>query len=91
MQIKFETRKRNAGFYILRQGVPERHSSEGYASFFVLFFSQTSQALVLARRAIPGASIVGLVTNKEFCKVVWEITIKNLLYKSSFIVNELLR
>ena len=33
MQITFETRKRNTRFYVLRQGVPERRSSEGYASF----------------------------------------------------------
>ena len=25
--------KINTGFYVLRQGVPEGHSSEGYASF----------------------------------------------------------
>ena len=28
----FETRKRNTGFYVLRQGVPEGRSSDGYAS-----------------------------------------------------------
>ena len=33
VQITFETRKRNTGFYVLRQGVPEERSSEGYASF----------------------------------------------------------
>ena len=33
MQITFETMKRNTGFYVLRQGVPEGRSSEGYASF----------------------------------------------------------
>ena len=32
MQITFETRKRNTGFYVLRQGVPEERSSDGYAS-----------------------------------------------------------
>ena len=32
MQITFETRKRNTGFYVLRQGVPEGCSSDGYAS-----------------------------------------------------------
>ena len=32
MHITFETRKRNTGFYVLRQGVPEGPSSEGYAS-----------------------------------------------------------
>ena len=33
VQITFETRKRNTGFYVLRQGVPEGCSSEGYANF----------------------------------------------------------
>ena len=33
VQITFETKKRNTGFYVLRQGVPEGRSSEGYASF----------------------------------------------------------
>ena len=33
VQITFETRKRNTGFYVLRQGVPEGRSSERYASF----------------------------------------------------------
>ena len=33
VQITFETKKRNIGFYVLRQGVPEGRSSEGYASF----------------------------------------------------------
>ena len=33
VQIMFETRKRNTGFYILRQGVPEGCSSKGYSSF----------------------------------------------------------
>ena len=32
VQITFEIRKRNTGFYVL-QGVPEGRSSEGYASF----------------------------------------------------------
>ena len=33
VQITFETRKRNTGFYVLGQGVPQERSSEGYASF----------------------------------------------------------
>ena len=33
MLITFETKKRNAGFSVLRQGVPEGRSSKGYASF----------------------------------------------------------
>ena len=33
MQITFETRKRNTGFYVLRYGVPEGRSSEGHATF----------------------------------------------------------
>ena len=32
MQITFKIKKRNT-FYILRQGVPEGRSSEGYANF----------------------------------------------------------
>ena len=32
VQITFETRKRNTGFYVLRQGVPEGRSSDGYTS-----------------------------------------------------------
>ena len=32
VQTTFKTRKRNTGFYVLRQGVPEGDSSEGYAS-----------------------------------------------------------
>ena len=42
VQIPFATRKRNTGFYVLRQGIPEGRSSEGYASF--------KQVLALARR-----------------------------------------
>ena len=33
VQITFETRKRKTGFYVLRQGVPEGLSIDGYASF----------------------------------------------------------
>ena len=33
VQITFETRKRNTGFYVLRHGVPEGRSSEGHATF----------------------------------------------------------
>ena len=33
MQITFETGEINTGFHVLRQGVPEGRSSEGYASF----------------------------------------------------------
>ena len=39
---------------------------------------------------IPGVSVVGLVTNKELCQVVWGIIIKNFMHKYSFIVSELL-
>ena len=34
VQITFETRKRNTGFYVLRQGVPAERSSEGCGIFF---------------------------------------------------------
>ena len=33
MHVTFETRKRNKGFYVLREGIPQGRSSEGYASF----------------------------------------------------------
>ena len=38
---------------------------------------------------IPGANVVGLVTNKELCQVIWGITIKNFMHKYSFIVSKL--
>ena len=85
MQITFETRKRNIGFYILRQGVPEGRSSEGYDSFKQVKFWPWHVEV------IPGVSVVGLVTNEELCKVVWEIIIKSSMHKYSFIVSELLR
>ena len=85
MQITFETRKRNAGFNVLRQGVPEGRTSEGYASF------KQVKSWPWHVEVIPGVSVVGLVTiNEELCKVVWGIIIKKFLYKYSFIVNELL-
>ena len=64
MQIAFETRKRNTEFYVLRQGVPEGRSSEGYASF------KQIKSWLWHIEAIPGVSIVGLVTNEELCKVI---------------------
>ena len=67
MQITFETKKRNTGFYVLRQGVPKGHSSEGYASF-----KQITPWPWLVE-VIPGVSVVGLVTNEELCKVVWRM------------------
>ena len=85
MQITFETRKRNTGFYVLGQGVPEGHSSEGYASF------KQVKSWPWHVEVIPGVSVVGLVTNEELCKVVWGIVIKNFMHKYSFIVCELLR
>ena len=33
MHIPFETRKKNTGFYILKQGVPRGRSSEEYSNF----------------------------------------------------------
>ena len=85
MQITFETRKRNTGVYILRQGVPEGHSSEGYVRF------KQVKLWPWHVEVIPGVSVVGLVANKELCQVVWAIVTKNLMHKYSFIVNELLR
>ena len=69
MQITFETRKRNTG-YVLSQGVPEGRSSEGYARCF--FFKQVKLWLWHVE-AIPGVSVVGLVTNEGLCQVVWGI------------------
>ena len=65
MQITFETRKRNTGFYVLRQGVPEGRSSEGYASF-----KQVKPCLWHVE-VIPGVG----VGNEELCKVVGGIII----------------
>ena len=79
MHITFETRKRNTGFYILRQGVPEGCSSKGYACF------RQVKSWPLHVEVIPGVSVVGLVTNEELCKVVWGIIIKNFMHKYSFI------
>ena len=80
MQITFETRKRNTCFYIVRQGVPEGRSSEGYASF-----KQVKPCLWHVE-VIPGVSVVGLVTNEELRNVVWGIIIKNFMHKYSFIL-----
>ena len=85
MQTTFETRKRNTGFYVLRQGVPEGRSSEGYASF------KQVKPWPWHVEFIPGVSVVGLVTNEELRRVVWGIIIKNFMHKYSFIVSELLR
>ena len=52
----FETRiTKNTGFYILRQGVPEGRSSEGYASF------KQVKPWSWHAEVIPGVSLVGLV------------------------------
>ena len=86
MQITSETRKRNPGFNVLRQGVPEGRSSEGYASF-----KQVKSSWPWHVEVIPGVSVRGLVTNEELCKLVWGIFIKNFMHKYSFIVSKLLR
>ena len=82
MQITFETRKRNTGFYALRQGVPVGCSSKGYASF------KQDKPWPWHIEVIPGVGVVGLVTHKELCQVLWEIIIKNFMQKYSFIVRE---
>ena len=64
MQITFEIRKRNTGFYVLRLRVPKGRSSEGYASF------KQIKSWSWYVEIIPGVSVVGLVTNEELCKVV---------------------
>ena len=64
----FETGKRkfrNTSFYVLRQGVPEGRSSEGYASF------KQVRPWLWHVEVIPGVGVVGLVTNEELCQVVW--------------------
>ena len=61
MQITFETRKRNTELYVLSQGVPEGRPREGLASW------------IWHVDAIPGVSVVGLVTNEGLCQVVWGI------------------
>ena len=78
----FETRKRNTGFYVLRQGVPEGRFSEGYAGF------EQVKPWPWRLKVIPGVSVVGLVANEELCQVAWGIIIKNLMHKYSFIVSE---
>ena len=50
MQITFETRK-PVGVYVLRQGVPEGRSGEGYTSF---------KPWPLHVEVIPGVSVVGV-------------------------------
>ena len=84
MQITFETSHRNTGFYVLRQGVPEGRSSEGYASF------KQVKPWPWHVEVIPGVSVVGLVTNEELFQVVCGIVVKNVMHKYSFIVIELL-
>ena len=83
MHITFETRKKNTGFYVLRQGVPEGRSSEGHACF------KQFKPWPWHVEVIPGVGVVGLVTNEELWKVVWGIIIKNVMHKCSFIVSEL--
>ena len=58
MQISLGARKRNTEFYILRQGVPEGRSSEGYASF--------KQVIPWPWHVevIPEVNVVGLVTKE---------------------------
>ena len=85
MQITFETRKRNTGFYVLRHEVPEGRSSEGYLSF------KQVKSWPWHVEVIPAVSVAGLMTSKELFKVVWGIIIKNFMHKYSFIVSELLR
>ena len=40
---------------------------------------------------IPGVGVVGLVTNKQLCQVIWGIIIKKFMHKYSFVVSELLQ
>ena len=75
VQLTFETRKTNKWFYVLRQGVPEGRSSEGYTSF------KSVKPWPWHVEVIPGVGVVGLVTNKELCQVVWGIIIKNFMQR----------
>ena len=52
VQITFETRNRNTVFYVLRQGVPEGRSSNGYASF------KQVKSWAWHVEIIPGVSVV---------------------------------
>ena len=56
--MHFETRKRNTGFYTLRQGVPEVLPSEAYASL------EQVKPWPWHVEIIPGVSVVGLVTTR---------------------------
>ena len=86
MFITFETRKRNKGFYVLRQGVPEGCSSERCATF-----KQVKTRRPWRVDVIPGVGVMGLVSNKELCQAAWGIIIKNFMPKYSFFVSELLQ
>ena len=85
MRITFETTNRNTGFYVLKQGVPEGRSIEVYANF------KQVKPWSWHVEVIPGVGVVGLVTNKELCQVIWGIIIKNFIHKYSLIVSELLQ
>ena len=65
MQITFKKRNRNTRVYVLRQGVPEGRSSEGYASF------KQIKPWPWHVEVIPGVG----VGNEELCKVVGGIII----------------
>ena len=58
----------------------------------MLVLNKSSLGLNWHVEVIPvGVRVMGLVTNKELCQVIWGIIIKNFLHKYSFIVSELLR
>ena len=85
MQITFETRKRNTGFYVLRQGVPEGRSIEEYVSF------KEAKPWPSHAEVIRGVCVVGLVTHEQLCKAVWGIIIKNVMQREREIGELLLR
>ena len=72
MQITFEIRNRNTGFYVLRPGVPEGPSSEGYVSF------KQVKLWLWHVEVIPGVGVMRLVTNEELCQVVRELLLGTL-------------
>lgn len=71
VQITFEMWKRNTGFYISRQGVQEGRFCNGHASF------RHIKPWPRHVEVIPTVSVVGLMTNKQLCQVVWGIVVKN--------------
>ena len=84
MQITFETRKRNNDFIFWGK---EFQRDAPAKDMLVLNKSSLGPGI----EVIPGVGVVGLVTNKELCRVIWGIILKSFMHKYSFLVIELLR